>query len=275
MSQTNKSSVYLLILKEKPFFKIGKADDIIRRMLELQRVWGSFDLDKSIEIRCEATQVLKIEKTLHSIFFDHKLKMDKKLDGHTEWFDVSCFDAVVDMVKSIKTQNSNIYKITQGISIPLKLQKTELSRERTKLINKEDVKKIQKIIEANKIKAYSVIDFFKSQKSQISYFNREVGLIQFNSEIIPDEIITDILTKGVLSYPAGGLSLFLAYRYSEGSKNEHHIILNKWSNFIQDADHETMGASIEIIDSYFSVLEKDKAINNSQLLGKKYLKESL
>lgn len=92
--------VYLLIHSSKPIFKIGKARDIHKRMLD---IGGSdrFNLSKSRCLRFSTEDSAKShEKTLHRLF--KKYRITEEIDsqcGDTEFFNIECFDRVVSFIK--------------------------------------------------------------------------------------------------------------------------------------------------------------------------------
>lgn len=101
--------VYLLIHSSKPIFKIGKARDIHRRMVD---IGGSdrFNLRKSRCLRFSSEDTAKShERTLHRLF--KKYRITEEIDnqsGDTEFFNIECFDRVVSFIKN----NHDLFECT-------------------------------------------------------------------------------------------------------------------------------------------------------------------
>ncbi len=216
------SSVYLLVSKEHPMFKIGKADNIISRLTQLKRKWGEFNLEQSIEIVCSPDASFRLEKNLHYVFSEKNLVLDDQKEGYTEWFDMHCFDDVIEMVNSIAKQKpKEIKEIKQGIILPERevLQKdrsqTSTSARKQKIaLNREQ--KIAKIKKENIDKANRVVSFFEKYLNCIVYFDRKIGLAVFDLSKFRtpngkfDKAITEEFKElnTWLAYYNGGASLF-------------------------------------------------------------------
>lgn len=106
-----KSYVYILPLKDRSKFKIGKANNIYSRIKTLQKHWGEFDLAKSFILECNEQEVFKIEKNLHFIFKENNLDLSDKYDGYSEFFSMDCFHLVENAIK-LFLELKDIVKIT-------------------------------------------------------------------------------------------------------------------------------------------------------------------
>jgi len=81
------SYVYILLSKDGEKLKIGKADNTKNRLKTLKKTMD-FDLANSKQIKCVRGTALKIEKILHSMFYEYRLSLNEKFDGSTEYFDI-------------------------------------------------------------------------------------------------------------------------------------------------------------------------------------------
>ncbi len=116
-----KSYVYILPLEDGSMFKIGKANDINYRLMQLNRTWGKFDIKKAFAIESDIDNVFRLEKTLHYMFSEYNEKENiPSQDGSTEFFNIECFDRLksfIDNIISIK-DNLKIIEIPELKIIP-------------------------------------------------------------------------------------------------------------------------------------------------------------
>ncbi len=98
--QQPNSYVYLLMASNKPVFKIGKANDVKKRIRTLPKE-VIFNKGKSIVLKCKSSEVYKIESMLHFFFRAYKQPAFTG-SGENEWFNVDCFDEVLRFVKNNK-----------------------------------------------------------------------------------------------------------------------------------------------------------------------------
>jgi len=93
--------VYLLKHKTESRFKIGRARDFYHRLAALQEKY--FDLENSlcIELNSENKEI-DIEKHLHYLFAEYRLELEEGIEegGGTEYFDIKCFQHVLDHLNS-------------------------------------------------------------------------------------------------------------------------------------------------------------------------------
>ena len=111
MKTVKRSFVYILINHDKSMYKIGRTDNVERRMLELEAFWGKFDLNGSYAIECDRVFVNHLEKLLHYLVIDSQMffaKEDRKM-GHSEFFDYGSFNKLKKFVKG------DLQKLKQGL----------------------------------------------------------------------------------------------------------------------------------------------------------------
>jgi len=183
---TNKYSfIYLLILENNKIFKIGKADNIINRYETLKRGWGNFNLKNSYQIKCKENNIFKLEKTLHYIFKDFNTIPNNQNEGYTEWFDMKCYNDVINFLNDLKNINSDIIDIKQAIIIPNKIKNNiwqSLSKEdRKEKYNQYKNNKQNKNLNTNIQNATILINIFNELKNNIIFFNKEQNLIVFQN----------------------------------------------------------------------------------------------
>ncbi|MDX9742633.1 MAG: GIY-YIG nuclease family protein [Arcobacteraceae bacterium] len=107
------SYVYLLVTNND-YFKIGKADDIDNRYNTLKNLYD-FNLLESYTIEITKKEVFKLEKTLHFLFSDYRVKNLPKQDGYSEFFKLDCLNNLLNILKSLK--NFKDLSIVKGIQL--------------------------------------------------------------------------------------------------------------------------------------------------------------
>ena len=108
--------IYLLVCDDK--FKIGKASDIESRYHQLKKHY-SFNLANSYSIEVPDNEVFKLEKTLHFLFDEYRIKDLPQAEGSTEFFKLDCLNDVLSMLDKISKQKDLI--IEKGIILRPKL----------------------------------------------------------------------------------------------------------------------------------------------------------
>lgn len=109
------SYVYLLVTNNN-LFKIGKADDIDNRYNTLKNLYD-FNLLESYTIEITKKEVFKLEKTLHFLFSDYRVKNLPKQDGYSEFFKLDCLNNLLNILKSLK--NFKDLSIVKGIQLTI------------------------------------------------------------------------------------------------------------------------------------------------------------
>lgn len=144
----NKKIVYLLKTKDNKMFKIGKTDGIHTNRIEnLHSIWN-FDLDNSFLVLCNNHH--ELERTLHYFFNNHNIK-DLIGDGSSEFFDINCFDEVIEVINILSSksfENINLLSINQ---FNQKIQEELINEEnRKKSFKRQGIKIKKKNIDSNK-----------------------------------------------------------------------------------------------------------------------------
>lgn len=97
--------------------KIGKADNIYSRYLQLKSNFGEADLQNSYWIEVSISKVNDIEKLIHLRLKRYRKEISIKSDGSTEFFDINSFESLKELCKDMDLT------IQKGISEPKKRNK--------------------------------------------------------------------------------------------------------------------------------------------------------
>lgn len=123
--------VYILVHKDKPRFKIGKAVDIATRVAQLTYDELDFTKSRALEVADEA-MAFNLERALHRCFDKWRLSADdivvlegERFTGYTEWFRAECFDKLMAFVD----QNTELfdYRLLNSTQLQLKLDRATAS----------------------------------------------------------------------------------------------------------------------------------------------------
>lgn len=164
-------SSYLYLLVEKNnMFKIGKANDIENRYLQLSKEY-EFDLINSYKIVVDKKDVFKIEKHLHFLFSEFQiLNLDKKKDGYTEFFSMNCFNSVIEELSRLSFFKK--INMTKGIKININKKVKCFFREQKK--TKEELIKEEEIKFKKLSKKYIRLKNIISKKNYIQMIKDEI-----------------------------------------------------------------------------------------------------
>ena len=163
------SNIYILVFL-KGFVKVGKADDILKRLENLERVWGGVDLANSYYLSVKKENVFKVESMLHHLVAAHSADVGSG-DGHTEMFHKDSLPLVMQYLDIYINNSSEELKLVKGIK-KLKLIKT------TK--EKKYKTKYEKHLEGSNT-VLEVLDF---NRNVLSYLSRVVGVLHKNNDKI-------------------------------------------------------------------------------------------
>ena len=114
------SILYLLVNEEMSSFKIGITDDIETRHARLSAVWGKFDLASSRTVSGTRLHISGLEKTLHYLLEPWRIEHPIKVEGHSEWFAMACFDKALELISSAALIRGTYSEslIRTGIDLP-------------------------------------------------------------------------------------------------------------------------------------------------------------
>lgn len=93
--------MFLYFLKDRsgPYRKIGIAVDVKRRISQLP---DEIDRDSSYIVECFKGSS-GVERSLHHLFSEFRIKKEHGRDGHTEWFAEECFDSIQRFIEENRT----------------------------------------------------------------------------------------------------------------------------------------------------------------------------
>lgn len=167
------SSVYVIASMDNSKIKIGKANDVLRRIETFSYV--EINYAKSLEIVCRDEKAAhKIEKMLHNRFDDYRLLSSDmgNHDGSSEWFSYKIYEQIEKFIRD--SNDERIASINVGIKF---FKKENLFNKRQYLTKKErDLRKQQQWLEndiANEEKIYTVIKILQniSTKKNVQLFS--------------------------------------------------------------------------------------------------------
>lgn len=177
--QNGNAIVYILKSKHDQMFKIGKSNDITRRLSTLQRNY-EFDLENSWTIEVPQKEVFKLENILHFSFEKARIDDLPKASGYTEFFNISSLDDVLSLITMISKYKS--ININKGICY-LKNNSMQLKGEAWK--EYLEVFKNKRILESQRV----LERFFRF--IEISHHHKKILFIKNRDEIKISFYITE------------------------------------------------------------------------------------
>jgi DNA-binding XRE family transcriptional regulator len=109
------SLVYVIIFPKINAFKVGKADDLKKRLPLLISHWGTPDYEDSYYISVPSSQVFKLESSIHFLLSSHNIKYEIG-SGKTEMFDMRVFDMAIQYLQMFVSVNNNVTSLVKGIN---------------------------------------------------------------------------------------------------------------------------------------------------------------
>lgn len=120
------SHVYILRHFQHPYFKIGKANDIIIRARNFR--WNAIDFSNSFGLSVASEMDAYIlEKVLHRTFRNANVSADEIInsggsrDGSSEWFNISCWSRLVRYLEDNRDLHPHV--IVDGETLALLVKK--------------------------------------------------------------------------------------------------------------------------------------------------------
>lgn len=174
-----KSYIYIIDwTSTQDAIKIGKADNIYSRYLQLKSSFGEADLSNSYWIEVPASKVTQTELLIHLRLKNYRKEIAAKSDGSTEFFDKKSIESLMELcrdmdliiqkgIKEPKKKNKNIIDYTY--------QQQKKKEEFEKLIrkNQRTLKRFITVFKyLNTERNNFVIKYLKpSENSLIKYYN--------------------------------------------------------------------------------------------------------
>lgn len=116
MSET--TNLYLLIFPKHRVLKVGKANDINRRIQTLKRWWGDVDYEASYYLTNSPEVIFKLEKSLHFFLSVHSVPFSEG-DGRTELFSTQALEIALRHIEILCATAPNIKPVIKGVPRPL------------------------------------------------------------------------------------------------------------------------------------------------------------
>jgi hypothetical protein len=137
--------VYILVHKDKPRFKIGKALDIAARVAQLTYDELDFTRSRALEVQDEAA-AFNLERALHRCFDKWRMSAEdivsqegERFAGYTEWFRTECFDRLMSFVD----QNAELfdYKLLSSAQLQTKMKPANSDKPKAAYVSRPRVKR--------------------------------------------------------------------------------------------------------------------------------------
>lgn len=109
------SYVYILLFPKSRTIKVGKADNIINRVLILERIWGPIDYENSYKMAVPMQQVYAVEKMLHFLLAQYRYQASENKDGYTELFSHDALAAALRHIDYFVTEKIFPDSLTRDI----------------------------------------------------------------------------------------------------------------------------------------------------------------
>lgn len=131
-----KSYIYIIDwTSTQDAIKIGKADNIYSRYLQLKSSFGEADLSNSYWIEVPASKVTQIELLIHLRLKNYRKEITTKSDGSTEFFDKKSIESLLELCKDMDLI------IRKGIKEPQKKNKKVIDHAYQQQKKKERIEK--------------------------------------------------------------------------------------------------------------------------------------
>jgi len=209
------SILYILVKEDKTSFKIGITDNLESRHDRLRMVWGNFDLASSYTVHGTSEEIAGLERTLHYLLKKWRIETPIKLDGHSEWFSMQCFDKSLELISLIAQIKESPFdkRIEKIVDLTIKNRKPKKNKDGLQyVIDLTDLKKHWHSYEK------ATLDFKDDSDS-----NGWLWTVDLNQcQISPYELLAFQVESKWIALASG-------YRYSIDTKHIINISLSKFS----------------------------------------------
>jgi T5orf172 domain len=186
-------TLYLLVDSGHDRFKIGVATDWMRRYLSLKNAWGEFDLAQSCLVAGEASEIRRLERTLHFLFDRWRVEGLEELDGYTEWFKMECYGQVREMIEGIDHLRSHS-KLAVTVGLEGQIKRVQIKHKESISPCRDDRWTTERIAAAN---------WRKWEKFRRLMEELKASLIAFDTSSLPERwtllFLGDAATKDALA----------------------------------------------------------------------------
>lgn len=104
--------IYVLPTEDRTHLKIGRSIDPIDRIAALINLYPDIDLSRSVILEVDSHRV---ETVLHTIFSLRRAPLNKRSDGHTEWFAGDFCDEVLELAQRVAQHRGVEYPVFRNV----------------------------------------------------------------------------------------------------------------------------------------------------------------
>lgn len=203
-------SLYLLVSEDGGSFKIGISNNVSSRIATLKGNGNNFDLERSVIFVSNEVRMKSVERTLHFLFQEHNLEIGANFDGYTEWFDISCFDAVVAQIEQIAVLKGIDVKSVKGTELRIpSIRVNSLEQNGSESINQTEIQRL----ESNNGNTSDLLHALKTSlsKSELQYISGddiESGSLEISTKVKNRDALIDLLNNANLRFRNGRIWIF-------------------------------------------------------------------
>ena len=160
------SILYLFVTEQKTSFKIGITDNITDRYMRIKSLWGELDLDASCMVLGDRREVSGLEKTLHFLLDKWRVEHSLKVEGHSEWFAMECFDKAIEIITAAAQfrETKSASEIIYGIKIAKNNKTININRKKREIQKVYDFSNLETLKQLWPEYKNATIDFIKHPK---------------------------------------------------------------------------------------------------------------
>lgn len=218
-------NVYILVSKDNKSFKIGKADDVSRRILRIGK--DRFDDEKQWYIHFDTEkEAYTLERKLHTLYDFCAFPLQEEFDGCFEFFDIKALNSVLFYLDIHNDLYGKLFNVSDGLhrKSVCKIRSERIKKMQTKL--RENGKQIggwqispEKRLKGQKANHDKAIAFAQSMLTIIIPLS-DSGLTH---QKIADEL-NNLGIKTYLGSQWGRISVLRVLKYREELDNTDKLI---------------------------------------------------
>lgn len=264
---------YLYIAKSKKkskenVFKIGIS---INPSVRLTEVCTDIDYDNTLLFVCNDKESIKIEKTLHFLFREKNIIQDTNT-GYTEWFDISCYNEVLNFIETHNDKLGIVRKDTYYNIFPLKEKSGYISKvkKEKKVLDylkyqssKHQIVKIKGVYEENCRKIKDLICFLKNTSYTVKEEDQLNRITLHMNEFVTEnelDIITNSVSINIFSEVRVGYYTYsgeLKYKYYKDRDKSKGVIITKINYYFDNH-------IISMYNEYYNNIKNIINVNNER-----------
>lgn len=251
----SKSFLYFVIFNNCNYLKIGKSNNIENRMIKIRHLWGDIDYENSYCLELPTSKVFKIEKALHNLLDDFKIK-DISGDGYTEMFSLDVLETALAFINMYIKQQGDL-KLVKGISKNIFL---ESSIKRKRIEKYTGAKKRHRVLNSIKKEINSYSENINYLHKALQFFLTHYDCIEY--QYFENEKSIDFYIK---IYETKKNNTYINRHYSKLMKlnSKHHYI--KIAGHVVNADPKDLFcvfyAFRDNFDNSLKIFDTHKMVN--------------